>query len=371
MHKDCLILFLMLAGFALIGADCQAPWDNEKDEERPLPDRALASSPLLRAYYDTRTIPEEMRELKIPEGNDFEDDELTIEYEMGGAEVVTEVRTHFYLMPPEKSEFDDCELICRCIAPDDTKSAWKAVDVQLGGVFDTAVEIPFLHEFDGLVSDGTWKIQIKDHNDDKDGRCLFRNGSLHINRGEDSTPGGGATETVTLTAATGDYDVVPEAQGKREPLDLGWFGVEPPKEGEPERMLRNDFTFASSFFVQSITLQASFYINIDAEFETRTNWVLVSPSGNWLALAFGENPAGAFELSDTLKCVTYVLTVSSLPAGQLMNMNGEPSAGTWSLYIVDTLKDNNTCTLTTDEADTTLGILPNTGALTLTLDGIG
>jgi subtilisin-like proprotein convertase family protein len=371
MRKDSLILLLMLAVFALVGADCGS---NDDEEERPLPDRALASSPLLRAYYDTRTIPRQMREVKIPEGTDSDDDsELTVEFDMAGAETVTEVRTHLYLMPPGNRSFDDCELICRCIAPDDTKSAWKPVDVKLSDTFSPQAEIPFLAEFDGMVSDGTWKIQIRDFNDDDDGRCLFRNGSLHINRGEASGIGAAASETVTVDAATGVYTVVPELEGEREPLDMGWFGMEPQDSDgvDFEHLLRNDFTFTSAFFVQQITLTASFYVNVDSEFETRTNWILVSPSGNWLALAFGENPVGSVDLGDTLTCVTYVLTVNSVPTGKLMNLNGEPSAGTWSLYIVDTLKDNNTSTLTTDEADTGAGTInPDAGALEITLDGI-
>lgn len=375
MRKDSLILLLMLAVFALIGADCSG---NEEDEEGDLPERALPSSPLLRAYYDARTIPRQMREVKIPEGQDDdedEDSELTIEYEMLGAETVTEVRTHFYLMPPGNRSFDDVELIARCIAPDgDTKSAWKPVDVKIADIFDPQAEVSFLSEFDGLVSDGTWKIQIRDYIDDDDGRCLFRNGSLHINRGEAAGLGGAATQTVFLDDATGIYGIVPEAEGKRAPLDMGWFGMEPQEDSdgdEFEHLLRNDFTFTTAFFVQTITLQASFYVNVGAEFESRTNWILVSPSGNWLALAFGEDPIGTVDVSDEVKCVTYQLSVGSVPTGALLNLNGEPSAGTWSLYIVDTIKDNNTSTLTTDEADTgSSSILPGSGRLELTLDGI-
>lgn len=365
MRKDGLVFLLLLTGFALLGADCRAPWEDDDVKQRPLPDRATAASPLLRAYYDMRTFPEEMRELKIPEGNTFDDDFLSVEFEMGGAETVTEVRTHLYLMPPKSAEFDACELICRCEAPNGTKSDWKAVDVQFDDVFSPQAEIAFMFEFDGLTSDGTWKIHLRDYSADGDGRCLFRNGSLHINRGEDSTPGAGANQTVTLDAATGNYGLIPEAQGKREPLDIGWFGT--------DRMFANNFTFTTPFFVQSISFTASFYIHTDTEFEARTNWVLVGPSGNWLAGAFPEVPLGTLDLSSTLTLSTFTVSLGSVPAGLLMNLNGEASAGTWTLYIVDTLKDNNTSTLTTD------GINPvpapalqaDFGQLSMTLSGIG
>lgn len=184
MHKDKLALLLLLTVFALLGADCRAPWEDDDVKERPLPQRAFASSPLLRAYYDMRTFPEEMRELKIPEGDDFDDEHLTVQFDMGGSVSVTEVRTHLYLMPPKSADFNDCELVVRCVAPDGTASAWKPLDVQQAATWQPQVEVSFLYEFDGINSDGTWRVQIKDYLGDGDGRCLFRNGSLHINRGE-------------------------------------------------------------------------------------------------------------------------------------------------------------------------------------------
>lgn len=364
MHKDSLILLLMLAVFALVGADCQAPWEDKDEEQKALPDRALASSPLLRVYYDTRTIPKGMRDLKIPEGKSFDKEQLTIEFEMGGAEVVTEVRTHLFLAPPNDTSFSDVELVVRCISPEGTKSAWKAIDIEIGDTVDPQAEVAFMFEFDGELSDGTWKIQIRDHFDDKDGRCVFRNGSLHINRGEDSTPGGATSETEFLDAANGRYGVIPEAQGGRLPFDIGDFGV--------DVMLRNDFTFASAFFVRSITITMSFYVNDDSNFESRLNFMIVSPSGNWVAFALGDTPVDAIEADTVTKLNTYTFGIGSVPSGLLMNLNGEPSAGTWSLYLIDTQKDGNTSLVTTDFPDSAnTQILPNQGRLEMTLNGIG
>jgi hypothetical protein len=364
MRKDSLILLLMLAVFALVGADCQAPWDNDDEEKDPLPERALASSSLVRAYYETRTIPKGMRELKIPEGNDFEDDELTVEFDMAGAETVTEVRTHLYLAPPVKSSFADCDLVVRCISPEGTTSSWKEIDIEISDTVDPQAEVAFLFEFDGELSDGTWKIQIRDNLEDDDGRCVFRNGSLHINRGEDSTPGGAANETVFLDAANGNYGALPERHGGRVPFDVGDFGA--------SKMLRNDFTFTSSFFVQSIIITMSFYVNDDADFANRTSFVIVAPSGNWISFVIGDEPLDSIELDTVTKLNTYTFGLSSPPTGTLMSLNGEPSAGNWTLYLVDTQEDGNVTVVTTDFPDSTGSqILPNAGRLEMTLIGIG
>lgn len=363
MHKDKLALLLLLTVFALLGADCRAPWEDDDVKERPLPQRAFASSPLLRAYYDMRTFPEEMRELKIPEGDDFDDEHLTVQFDMGGSVSVTEVRTHLYLMPPKSADFNDCELVVRCVAPDGTASAWKPLDVQQAATWQPQVEVSFLYEFDGINSDGTWRVQIKDYLGDGDGRCLFRNGSLHINRGESAGLGGSPNETQSLDAATGRYGTVPEAEGVREPLDIGWFGT--------GRMLANEFTFTTSFFVQTIVMTMSFYVNQENNFSARTNWVLVAPSGNWLAGAFPDSGTEELVISTTLTLKTFVLAGGSAPDGPMLNLNGEPSAGTWTLYLVDTEKDNNTSELTTDLADSAGStIVPNGAELTLQLAGV-
>jgi hypothetical protein len=363
MHKDKLALLLLLTVFALLGADCQAPWDDDDEDERPLPTRAFASSPLLRAYYDMRTFPEEMRELKIPEGRDFDDDHLTVQFEMGGSVTVEEVRTHLYIVPPKGTEIKECELVCRCVAPNGTTSAWKVVNMQVGDKVALVPEVTFLSEFDGLSSDGIWRIQLKDHLDDSDGRCVFRNASLHINRGEFAGWGGAPNETQILDAATGVYGPVPEASGERMVMDIGWFGT--------KRMLANQFTFTgTTFYVRSFTLVMSFYILEGNNFSERTFWVLVAPSGNWHIGVFLDDDAEK-ATGGALTLATYATSRGSTPDGPMNNMNGEPSAGTWTLYIVDTEKNNNVSELTTDWADTTGGsIVPDGAELTLYLEGV-
>ena len=221
MHKDRLILLLMLTVFVLLGADCQAPWDKDDEKERPLPDRALASHALLRAYYNTRTFPEEMRSIKVPEEGSKaqdEDDYLSIEFGMGSA-TVEEIRVHWYLVPPQGKSMDDCELLCRMVAPDGSKSSWKPVDTGPTDEFDPATQVDFLYEFDGIDSAGTWKAQIYDYVGDGDGRCLFRNASLHVNRGEPTGVGGSTSESDTVLLANGNYGTIPEAPGGRVPCN--------------------------------------------------------------------------------------------------------------------------------------------------------
>lgn len=361
MQKDRLILLLLLSVFMLVGAECQAPWEDDDEEKDPLPDRALASSPLLRAYYDMRTMPKKMRDLKIPEGDDFDDEHLSIEFQMGGGATVDDVRTHLYLMPPKGVSLDDVELICRCIHPDGTASAWKPVDAATASTFDPQMEVSFQFEFDGKISDGTWKIQIKDYLEDKDGRCVLRNASLHINRGEAAGLGGSPNETQVLAAndPAARYGPLPEEKGIREPFDPGHFGV--------DRMLLNEFTFTSSFFVQSITLSFGLYIQEENTADTDNIMMLVAPSGNWLAFALPD-PLDTVDLDpDSLDF--YQINIGSLPNVSLMNLNGEPSAGTWSFYFVDTDKDSNIAILTDDRADTG-SIVANGAEMTLTLAGV-
>ncbi|MBZ0135347.1 MAG: hypothetical protein K8I27_03100 [Planctomycetes bacterium] len=357
MHKDRLILLLLLTVFALVGAECRAPWEEEDEKKDPLPDRAFASTPLLRAYYDTRTFPRKMRDIKIPEGDEFEDEHLTIKFEMGGAAVVDEVRTHMYLMPPKATQLDDVELICRCVAPDGTASAWKPVDAATSNTFDPQMEVTFQYEFDGKPSDGTWSIQIKDYLEDGDGRCVFRNASLHINGGDAAT-GGNTSENDTLTGAQGNYGPIPEERGIREPFDIGHFGT--------DRMLLNEFTFASTFYVRSFQLRIGAYVQADNNPTDDNVLLLVAPSGNWMAFAFPDATESVDFDPDKLE--VYDIGVGSLPNARLMNLNGELSTGTWSLYLVDNKKDSNIIIITTDEA-TPGGVVANGAELSLTLFG--
>lgn len=358
MHKDRLILLLLLTVFMLLGADCKAPWEDDDVKERPLPDRALASSTLVRAYYNTRTFPEEMRSIKIPENGsnaEDEDDFLDIEFAMGTA-TVEEVRVHWYLVPPSGKTMDDVELLCRVVAPDSSKSSWKTVTTGAGGDFNAQFELEFQYEFDGIDSAGTWHAQIRDYVKDEDGRCLFRNASIHINRGG---PAVGGSDSDTLNLAAGNYGQIPEATGERTPFDIGWFGV--------GRMLPNDFTIASSFLVQSATIDFSVYISDDAS--EPDFWItLVSPSGNWHSIELPDTAAaGPLDVGGAALS-TYSVVLGATPNGPMFNLNGEPSAGTWTFYIVDIKSDAKTGTLTNDGVGVTVPTA-NASNLTLTLNG--
>ncbi|MCA8936266.1 MAG: hypothetical protein KDB68_08655 [Planctomycetes bacterium] len=362
MHKDRLILLLLLSVFVLLGADCQAPWEDDDVKERPLPDRALASSSLLRAYYNARTFPEEMRSIKIPENGSKTDDDdewLSVEFAMGSA-TVTEVRVHWYIVPPAGKTMDDVELLCRVVAPDGTASGWKTVDTGDPAKFDAQVELDYLYEFDGMDSAGTWRAQIRDHVKDEDGRCLFRNASLHINKGESGTTAA-APDSDTIVIGAGNYGIIPEAAGERVPFDLGWIGI--------GRMLPNNFTITGNFLVQSIELIISIYVPEGLAPESDLVLMLVAPSGNWLAFAFPDSADLEVDVGGNSKLASYTIPGGSLPNGPILNVNGEPSAGTWSLYIVDTNKDDRTAILTTDQA--TMGGLNADGSpLQLTLTGV-
>lgn len=357
--KDRFVVILLLTMFALMGAECQAPWEDDDDEEKRLPDRALASSPLLRAYYDMRDFPRKMTDLKIPEGDDFEDDHLTVSFGMGGGETVTSVRTHLYLIPPKGTAMTDVELRCRCVAPNGTTSSWKVVDAADSATLNPQAEVTFDFEFDGLISDGTWKIQLKDPIEDDDGRAVFRNASLHINAGLAAGVGGANTETVTLDADEGRYSEVPELKGSRAPFDLGDFGV--------AKMLRNDFVFTGgSFFVTSIDLVISTNADDDIGVAGDSAVMVVSPSGNWMAFALPEDASEDLTLG-SLKLQTFRFSLGTIGNGPLMNLNGEPSAGTWSLYIMDLKVDNRKWFVSTEGVN---GGLAATEILSMTLNGV-
>lgn len=356
--KDRFVFVLLLTMFALMGAECQAPWEKADEEKKRLPDRALASSPLLRAYYDMRSFPHKMTDLKIPEGDDFDDKQLTIEFRMGGGETVTSVRTHLYVVPPKTSAMKDVDLHCRCIAPNGTASQWKLVDAATTSTIDPQAEVTFDFEFDGLLSDGTWKIQLRDPIADNDGRAVFRNASLHINRGEPAGLGGATNETVTLNATEGRYGEVPEFKGSRAAFDLGDFGT--------KKMLRNDFVFTgASFTVTSFSIVISISAAEDTSIAESSVVMIVAPSGNWLAFQLPEDAAEELTFG-TMKLATFRVSAASFPNGPLMNLHGEPSAGTWSMYIMDREVDNTKWLLSVDGVDTGL---PSTEFLSLTLDG--
>jgi hypothetical protein len=160
---------------------------------------------------------------------------------------------------------------------------------------------------------------------------------------------------------------VPEAQGKNMAFDPGWFGN--------KRMLKNEFTIAGSFFVRSCVLQISFYLPSDVSTATDFRYMLVAPSGNWVVGAFPEtdvmgNPSVIdTTISEVMKLRTIIFGFGGSAGGFLFNLNGEPSAGTWSFYLVDVKKDGSVVTLTTDEAIDASTLSVGTAPLRLTLLG--
>ncbi len=241
-----ILLAVLLTSFALLGAECG---NNEPDED-PLPKRAGAATPFMRTYYQTQTFPRNMKAIKIPEGPDFEDDELSISFSMGGNELVTDIDAGITVGGPGDPPLYDLQ--CRLISPTGVTSSWKEVDIATGDIYVPKAQVPFSYEFDGLNSTGKWKLELRDPIQDNDGRLYFRNATLRINDGESSTIRGTAdntSETITLSTAQSRFDILPESDGGSFTGDFGVFGV--------KKMLRNDFTFITSFSVRSVTLNFS------------------------------------------------------------------------------------------------------------------
>jgi len=362
MHKDRLVLVLLLAGFALMGAKCNAVGGGS-DEEKNLPSRALAASPLLRTYYDTLSTPKGMTDIKIPEDKDDlkKHGPLVVKFDMGGSAVITDVRCRLRIAGPLGTEASKTELICRIQAPGGTLSPWKVVDWNDSDVFDPQVEVAFLNEFDGLVSDGTWEIQLQDALDDGDGRCVFRNGTLRLNLGE-TTPGGAAndSDTISLTAAV--FNTVPELFSQRDKADWGEFGM--------QAMLRIPFTMTNSFFVRGYALTFSLLVYEGNDPLSDVYWMLIAPSGTWVMYSLDGLVAEEFEdTANRRKVLTFVVgqsTASGLP--EAFPFRGEPSAGTWTLCLMDHVIDNNVCFLSKDAAMTTV-LVPDSPP-TLALSGV-
>ncbi|MBX3472819.1 MAG: hypothetical protein KF754_00345 [Planctomycetes bacterium] len=345
MRKDRLVLVLLLTMFALLGAECRSI--GQKDaEERKLPKRALAAGPLLRTYYDTITTPAGMYDIKIPEDKDdlAKNGPLTIEFEMAGLTVVTDVRCRMRIAPPESGNGADCELQCRIVAPDGTTSTWKDVDFASDELINPGVEMIFLNEFDGLTAAGLWKIQLKDAVDDKDGRCVFRNGTLRINFGLEGNPTNPANETATLALNSTSYTYLSEHRGVRDLGDWGYFGLD-------VRPLRADFSFTgTSFFVRSFSLTLSIFARDSIDLSADLYMLLVAPNGAWQFMRPDTNSTTASFQYGSQRLTTLVfnfggsaITAPSFP------FQGQPSAGTWSLFLWDVNVDSNIMRLSKDE----------------------
>lgn len=315
-----LLLGVVLTSFALLGAQC-----DQNDDEDPLPDRAGAATPFLRTYYQTQTVPRGMQSIKIPEGPDFEDDELELTFSMGGNELVTDIDVGLTVGGGNDPKV--YELYCRVVAPDGTTSSWKPVDLSF-----TKTHVPFNYEFDNENSSGKWKVQLRDPVKDNDGRLLFRNATLRINDGESSTIRGSAdntNETVALTLAQARLDVLREANaGEFFSVDFGEFGV--------KKMLQNNFTFTTSFSVRSIQIQFSFLANKDSDIEKKVMMLVMAPSGGY---AFG--PMGAW---GTMPSPVDLGSVKrwdfNITANNDIDLLAEPSLGTWTVAFIDLSIDN-------------------------------
>jgi subtilisin-like proprotein convertase family protein len=295
-----------------------------------------------------------MRAIKIPEGPAFDDDELSITFEMGGNELVTDVDAGITVGGDDDPE--NYDLQCRLISPIGTTSTWKNMDIATGGVYIPKLHIPFSYEFDNENSSGKWKLQLRDPVQDDDGRARFRNATLRINDGESTTIRGLAddtSETVTLTGAQSRFDVLPEVNAGPFTGDFAVYGV--------KVMLRNDFTFVTSFSVRSLNVNFSLACNDGTDPENRCLLLIMSPSGGYTASGLGEPLASVDQGTGKLNNYSISLSESIL---------AEPSLGTWTVAIVDTQKDSNTIQLVPNgpvSVAMVISIQPT--PLTLTLNG--
>lgn len=320
-----ILLAVLLTSFALLGAECG---NNEPDED-PLPKRAGAATPFMRTYYQTQTVPYQMRAIKIPEGPEFDDDELELNFVMGGNELVTDIDVGISV--GGENEPQGYDLFCRLISPTGVKSTWKPVDL-----LNEKNHIPFDYEFDNLNSSGKWKLQLRDPYQDNDGRLRFRNATMRINDGESSTIRGladNASETITLTSAQARFDVLSEVSAGAFKYDIGVFGV--------KRMLQNNFTFLTSFSVHSLTIQFALLADGSVPVDKDCLLLLMSPSGGYTMgpTEFFGSTTTPVDVGDK-KRYTFSLV---LPLNE--DLFGEPSLGTWTLAFVDVSRDQKTIEL--------------------------
>lgn len=363
MHKDRLILLLLLAGF-FFAAAC----DHDDDEERR-PDRAGAANPLLRHYFNTMTIPKNMTPIKIPEGDKFDDKELTLRFDMGGNEVVNEVRIRLFLITPPKLTAEATpDVEARVISPDGTRSAWQWVDFISpgGGDDDLALnpnaEVIYENAFTGVNSTGEWRIQLRDPIKDEDGRCVLRNATLRINGGLPAGSASGST-TATLALANGPYSLrLPERIAPRYVGDIGHFGV--------SGLMRLPFTVASNFAVRGIELQFTVRAAAGTDPNTEIWFCIVSPSGGWFLPAVDLVPLETLDESSGVinqTWLTYNISMSSTnpEIGGSFAFLGEPAQGVWNVLLWERAKDGNAIWLSPDEVQG--GALSQNVAATLSL----
>jgi len=351
MRKDRLILLLLMTAFGLMAA-CDAPWDREKEEIR-LPDRASPATALLRHYYDTRTFPRNMTRIKIPEGNDFDKKQLTVEMPMGGNAVVQDVRIRLFILPPRKATGDSVvDLMVRVISPEGTRSAWQMVDFfrepdgDADIAIDASAEVIFLNEFNNELSDGLWRIQLRDPIDDNDGRCVFRNATLRINGGlvAGIPIGGSETADVPVNQDGSPYEQrLPTLRGKYIFGDLGDFGYNAP--------MRLDFEFSNTFQVTGYALQFTIRSSPGMTPEEDVYIALVTPSGGWVVGGVPD-PVETFDPGAGFTWSTFVISETAFVPfiSDSFRFLAEPSSGTWTLLLWSVNENNQGYFLSRDEA---------------------
>ncbi|MCF6227312.1 MAG: hypothetical protein L3J82_01435 [Planctomycetes bacterium] len=334
-NKDRLAVVLLLASFALMGAECTLIHQKTAKEKR-LPDRAdVSANGLVRTYYNTATMPSKMTDLKIPEGTSFDDNELTVNFEMGGGTtVVTDVRARLMLIPPKSGDALASEIQGRIISPTGLSGAWQDLPYSLeSDSYDPQVQLVYTSVFDGELTGGTWKIQLRDPVDDKDGRMLFRNGTLILNRGTASTtPALNSQGSVTLDVNTTNWGVFPEINSPRAKADIGFVGI--------DRASIFEFSIAGA----AVCTGLSYQMNVEmtsAGSEEDLSYVLISPNGGWIMSDF-PTATTSFTLPNGNKLAEFNILVNASTAswGSGFPLLGADTSGTWTLAVWDNKEDN-------------------------------
>ena len=248
------------------------------------------------------------------------------------------------IAPPPSGNGADCELQCRVIAPDGTTAPWRDLDLATDDIVRAGAEMIFLNEFDGVLSGGKWKVQLRDAADDNDGRCVFRNGTLRLNLGEDGTLSNNVNETASVPLTSTSFSYIREMAGVRDLGDWGHFGL-------TDRPLRTEFTFTGpSFFVRSFQLIFSLKLPLGVAPDEDIYMLLVAPNGAWQFLRPTSLLVTATFDYGTFRLNTYSFALNSSGiTGPSFPFRGQTSSGTWTLYLWDVKYDNNIGYFSPDE----------------------
>lgn len=349
--RDQLSVVLLLAAFALMGAEC-TPIHQKETEDKRLPNRAdISPNGLVRTYYDTASTPSRMTRIKIPEGKKFDDNELTVNLGMGGTLPVTEVRVRLAIQPPSAGKAGDVDLQARVIRPDGLTGAWQGISLVNGSVLKSQVEFAYVNDLDGGTdTSGNWKIQIRDNIDDDDGRCIFRNATLILNGGGVSGTGG----TDEVATATGSFGSLPEIEGGQSIQDWGFVGV--------NRMRVNQFTLANAGVCAGISLSFSLKHSDVGEPNDKVQVLVIAPDGAWSV--FTPDFSGLtsiYELAGVFKISTGSFDSDNTLAGSSFEFLGSATSGTWTVAMWDSVNDSEIFEASADSANAAgTAIVPNT-----------